>query len=155
MIDRSTIDAIVNSQLDAEKEFVVDLSISSGNHIVVLIDSDEGITIDRCVKVSKAIEESLDREAEDFDLEVSSAGLSSPLKVFRQYQKNIGRELDIILTSGEKFRGKLLEATEAGINLEVLEMVKQDGKKRREPVVKQMDLVYDDIKSAIIVISFR
>jgi ribosome maturation factor RimP len=155
MIDRNTIEAIVSSQLDPEKEFIVELTISSGNQITVLIDSDKGITIDRCVKVSRAIEENFDREVEDFELEVSSAGLSTPFKVVRQYQKNLGRELDVVLNNGQKVRGKLLSASDFNIVLEIEEMVKQEGQKRKDIVIKQLELLYTDIKSAMIVISFR
>jgi ribosome maturation factor RimP len=155
MIDRGTIEAIVSGQLNPEKEFIVELTISSGNQILVLIDSDDGITIDRCVNVSKAIEQSLDREQEDFELEVSSAGLSTPFKVVRQYKKNLGRELDVVLNSGQKLKGKLLNVSDLSIVLEVEEMVKKEGQKRKEREVKQIELLYTDIKSALIVISFR
>lgn len=155
MVDKSTVESIVKEQLDSEKEFVVDITISTGNKILVLIDSDEGITIDRCVKVSRAIEGSLDREEEDFELEVSSAGLSSPLKVVRQYQKNIGRNLDILLNNGDKHTGKLLKADEEAFTLEVEEMIKQEGKKRKELVTRTADFPYNEIKTAYIVVTFR
>lgn len=155
MVDKSTIESIVNEQLDSENEFIVDISISTGNKILVLIDSNEGITIDRCVKVSRAIEGSLDRDKEDFELEVSSSGLSSPLKVIRQYQKNIGRNLDVLLNNGDKFTGKLLKADDVELSLEVEEMIKQEGKKRKELVTRTINVPYNEVKTAYIVVTFR
>ncbi len=155
MVDKSRIEAIVNEQLNSEKEFIVDLSISTGNKILVHIDSDSGVTIERCVIVSKAIEESLDREEEDFELEVSSAGLSSSLKVVRQYKKNIGRNLDVLLNSGEKYSGKIVEANDLEFLLEVEEMIKEEGKKRKELVIRNINIPYSEVKTAYIVVSFR
>lgn len=155
MISKSTVEDIVNQHINAESEFVVDISISSSNKILVLIDSDEGITIDRCVQVSRAIEQSFDRDKEDFELEVSSAGLSSPLKVVRQYKKNIGRSLDVVLANGTKVRGKLIAASESSFSLEFEEKVMLEGKKRKELVVKTLEIPYTDIKTAYIVVTFR
>lgn len=155
MVDKSTIESIVSEQLDNEKEFVVDIAVSTGNKILVLIDSDTGITIDRCVAVSRSIEQSLDRDTEDFELEVSSAGLSSPLKVVRQYQKNVGRNLDVLLNSGEKFTGKLTNATEVEFSIEVEQMIKQEGKKRKELVISTMTFPYNEVKTAYVVVTFR
>lgn len=155
MISKSTVEDIVNQHINAESEFVVDISISSSNKILVLIDSDEGITIDRCVQVSRAIEQSFDRDKEDFELEVSSAGLSSPLKVVRQYKKNIGRSLDVVLANGTKVRGKLIAANESSFSLEFEEKLMLEGKKRKELVVKTLEIPYTDIKTAYIVVTFR
>jgi ribosome maturation factor RimP len=155
MVDKGTIETIVKEQLNPENEFIVEINISSGNKILVHIDSDLGITIDRCVQVSKTIEQSLDRDEEDFELEVSSAGLSSPLRVVRQYQKNIGRNLDVLLNSGDKYQGKLLTANDELFILEVEEMIKPEGKKRKETVTRNIEFSYSDIKTAYIVVSFR
>ena len=152
---KGTVESIVNQHINTDNEFVVEISVSSSNKIIVLIDSDDGITIDRCVLVSKAIEQSFDRDEEDFELEVSSAGLSSPLKVVRQYQKNIGRNLDVVLANGTKMQGKLLSATESSFSIEVQEKVVLEGKKRKELITKSIDLPYSDIKTAYIVVSFR
>ena len=148
MISKGTVESIVNQHINTDNEFVVEISVSSSNKIIVLIDSDDGITIDRCVLVSKAIEQSFDRDEEDFELEVSSAGLSSPLKVVRQYQKNIGRNLDVVLANGTKMQGKLLSATESSFSIEVQEKVVLEGKKRKELITKSIDLPYSDIKTA-------
>lgn len=155
MVDKGTIETIVKEQLNPENEFIVEINISSGNKILVHIDSDLGVTIDRCVQVSKAIEQSLDRDEEDFELEVSSAGLSSPFRVVRQYQKNIGRNLDVLLNSGDKYQGKLLTANDELFTLEVEEMIIPEGKKRKEVVTRNIEFSYSDVKTAYIVVSFR
>jgi ribosome maturation factor RimP len=155
MIDKQRVEELVLEQLNAETEFIVEVSVSAANKILVLVDSDSGITIDRCVKISRAIEQNIDREQEDYELEVSSAGLSSPLKVVRQFQKNIGRSLDVILANGEKLKGALIAASDLGFTLEVEKMVKPEGKKRKERMIEQLELQYQQVKSAQISISFR
>ena len=155
MISKQKIEDIVNEHIDPSSEYIVEVTVSASNSILVLIDSDEGISSDRCVKVSRAVEQSLDRDEEDFELEVSSAGLSSPLKVVRQYKKNIGRHLDVVTSNGQKYTGKLVEVDDNNFAIEVEEMVKPEGKKRKELVVKKMAFAYSEIKSATIVISFR
>jgi ribosome maturation factor RimP len=122
---------------------------------MVLLDGDNGITIDRCVKVSRAIEQSFDREEEDFELEVASAGLSESLKLPRQYKKNVGRSLEVVKADGQKIKGLLLSANQEAFVLEVESMVKPEGKKRKEKVIDQFEIPYTDVKSAIVVISFR
>jgi ribosome maturation factor RimP len=155
MISKERIEAIVNECIDSEKEFVVDVSISANNKILVLLDSDEGISIDRCVKVSRKIEQDLDEDDLDFGLEVSSAGLSSPLKVVRQYKKNLGRSLNVISNDGEKIKGKLVEVNDNDFSIEVEELLKPEGKKRKELVLRTVTLAYNEVKSAKIIISFR
>lgn len=155
MINKESIGAIVESCLDADTEFLVDVSVSSSNSIVVLIDSDLGVSIDRCVEVSRQIEKSLDREKEDFSLEVSSAGLSSPLKLVRQYKKNIGRQLDIVAVDGAKMTGKLTEVGEESFTILISEKVKKEGSKKKELVERTVELPYAQVKSAKIVVSYR
>lgn len=155
MIDRSIVENIVNQQIDKDKEFVVDITISVNNKIMVIIDSDAGITIDRCVSISKAIEQQIDREQEDFEIEVASAGLSEPLKIVRQYLKNVGRNVNVVMINGEKRTGKLVAASNDSFSVEVEEMVEVEGKKRKQLVTKTLNLSYEEIKSTKIVISFR
>jgi ribosome maturation factor RimP len=155
MIDKAIIEDIVNQQINSDIEFVVDITISVNNKIMVVIDSDSGITIDRCVSISKAIEQQIDRDKEDFELEVASAGLSEPLRIVRQYTKNIGREVEVLMLSGEKFKGKLFAASAEGFSIEVQAKELVEGKKRKQLVTKTLSLAYGDVKSTKIVISFR
>ncbi len=155
MIDKKLVESIVNEQLNADEEFVVDITVSASNKIMVLLDGDNGITIDRCVKVSRAIEQSFDRDEEDFELEVASAGLSESLRLPRQYKKNVGRSLEVVKSDGQKLKGLLLSANDSTLALEVESMVKPEGKKRKEKVVEQFEIPYTEVKSAFVVISFR
>lgn len=155
MIEKKFIESVVNQHLEPKTEFIVDVSVSANNRILVIIDSDTGITIDRCVDVSRAIEQQLDRDKEDFELEVASAGLSEPLKIVRQYIKNIGRTVEVVMNSGVKKFGTLLSASNEGFSIEVQEKELVEGKKRKVMVTKTIPLAYADVKSTKIVISFR
>lgn len=97
MITTEIIQNLVDEKLEGTSIYAVDITVSPGNVIKVELDGDEGISIDDCVLVSRHIEGGFDREQEDFELKVMSAGIGEPLKVDRQYHKNIGREVDIRL----------------------------------------------------------
>lgn len=154
MISKEYIQQLVDEFLsENEGCFLVSLKIGGGNQIEVLIDSYQGIMMKDCVSLSRHIEGNLDREEEDFGLQVASAGLSEGFKVFQQYDKNIGREIDVKLRGGEKMLGKLLSATEGeGIVLETTKKVKV-GKKMQE-VVEEHQLPFEQIDQTKIVISF-
>lgn len=136
--------------------FIVDLTISSTNVIRLELDKYEGgVTVEDCVSVSRNIEHNLDREAADFELHVSSAGLDKPLRVHAQYVKNIGRELEVKLNEGGKQAGKLVAVTEKTITLERTEKQTIEGKKKKELVTLQDELSFDSFTDARIVISFK
>jgi ribosome maturation factor RimP len=136
--------------------FIVDLSISATNVINLEIDKTEGgVSVKDCVSVSRNIEHNLDREAEDFELHVSSAGLDKPLRVLAQYVKNIGRTVDIKLQNGEKLEGELKAVDEQTITVETSRKEKIEGKKKKELVVEAHALPFADIKETKIVISFK
>lgn len=136
--------------------FIVDLRISDTNVISLEIDSETGsVSIDDCVRVSRNIEHNLDREEQDFELSVSSAGLDKPLRVLKQYPKNIGRELKVKTVSGDKVEGVLTEADAEGIVLQTSRKERIEGKKKKELIVEDIPLKYADIKEAKVVISFK
>ena len=91
--------------------FLIDLNINDANKIIVILDGDAGVQLQDCINISRAIENNLDREEIDFALEVASAGISLPLKLVRQYHKNIGRILRI-KTKSETIEAKLLNVSE-------------------------------------------
>ena len=103
---------MVNDKLGDSPLFLVDVQVGTGNKILVELDGDQGIGIDDCVAVSRHIEGNLDRETEDFELSVTSAGLGKPLKVQRQFLKNIGRQVIVKKNDGTLVEGVLKEATE-------------------------------------------
>lgn len=136
--------------------FIVDLRIGENNIIMLEIDSEIGsVSIDDCVRVSRNIEHNLDREEQDFELHVSSAGLDRPLRVTRQYPKNIGRELKVKTEDGRKIEALLVAADEQGILLKTERKEKIEGKKKKEVIVEEIPLKYTEIKEAKVVISFK
>ena len=152
MIAKEKIQILVEEVMSSDM-FIVDITVGTGNSILVSIDSDAGISVGECVQISRHIESSLDREVEDFSLEVSSPGLSLPLKVFRQYLKNIGREVEVVTKSGEKQKGILKSATIDGFELEFLAKGRVDGKKVEE--TRTLTYSFDQMKTVKIVISFN
>jgi len=133
--------------------FLIDLNINDSFKIVVTLDGDNGVTLQDCIDISRAIEHNLDREEQDFSLEVASAGATSPLKMVRQYKKNIGRTLKVKLATGE------IEAPLTEVNDEfiVLEWEAREPKKigkGKETVKKRQEVPYADIKEAVVTITF-
>lgn len=141
------------SQALSEDMFMVDITVKTGNSIEVLVDSDKGVSIDDCIHISRHIEQNLDREAEDFSLEVSSPGLSQPFKTLRQYQKNIGKKVELLARTGEKEEGILKSVNESGIELDITAKEKINGAKI--PVTKSKAYSFEQIKTVKLVISFK
>jgi len=154
MINKELIRSLIDEKL-TDDMFVVDIQVSTGNAISVLIDSDNGLSIDQCVAFSRQIEHNLDRDEEDFQLEVSSPGLTQPFKVLRQYQKNIGREIEVTTNDGDKHTGILKEAGEDGIILEESRRERVEGKKKKVTVTENLPFSFDKIRTAKSVISFK
>ena len=134
--------------------FLVDLSISESYKITVTLDCDNVITLQDCIDVSRAIENNLDREEQDFSLEVASAGVSSPLKMVRQYKKNIGRNLKVKTTTSETIEAKLEAADDDKITLTWTAREPKKIGKGKETVIHQREIPYSDIKEAIVTIIF-
>jgi|GEM_PF-119326 len=136
MIQHTTIEEIVSAYIAEHHPdyYIVETAVHPGNRIVVELDSESGINIDDCVALTKHIESQLDREAEDFELEVGSAGLTSPLKVLRQYTSTIGQEVEVLRKGGIKEKGVLTAASPTEIQLLVSRLVRLEGKKRKTSV---------------------
>jgi ribosome maturation factor RimP len=154
MITVQQIREFISPYLKEEDLFEVEISISSGNAITVQIDSMQGININECVKLSKAIESNFDREVEDYELEVSSPGLSLPFKVWQQYIKNIGRTVDVVYKNGLKISGKMVSAEDHFISLEVQKKIRPEGKKRPELVSELINISIEEVKSTKVVLNF-
>ena len=155
MITKDTVAAFIAPLLVDSDLFVVDIQVNPGNAIEVLVDRDSGLTIDDCKKVSRAVEGSLDREVEDFSLEVSSPGVGKPLLVKRQYLKNVGRNVAIKTIEGAKIEGSMTLANDEWIQVDFREKELVPGKKTKQWVEKQVQLTYDQIKETKITISFK
>jgi len=155
MISTQQIEALIKEKLEEKDFFIVDLDVAAGNSITLEIDSLQGVNIKDCIDFSKTIESSLDREEEDFDLHVSSAGLDKPFRVKKQYVKNIGKEVSVVKIEGRKVKGVLLEVNNDNIVVEYSYKEKIEGKKKKQTIVKEEVILFDNIKETTIIISFK
>lgn len=133
--------------------FLVDLNITETFKVTVTLDGDNGVNLQDCIDISRAIDNNLDREEQDYSLEVASAGVSSPLKMVRQYKKNIGRTLKV-KTAAETIEAKLDAANDEGITLSWSAREPKKIGKGKETVAHQREIPYSDIKEAIVTIIF-
>ncbi len=129
-----------------EGMFVVETKMLPGNVVEIVVDGDGPVGIDDCVTLSKAVDGAFDREVEDFELTVSSAGVGQPLKVLRQYKKLVGRPVEVLLGNGTKVVAELRAADEDSITLAWEEQVAVEGKKRKEKVERVETYPLDDVK---------
>ena len=155
MIEKAVVTQLVEEYLQASNPYLVEVAIKPGNYIVVEIDSDESVSIDDCVALSQYIEAHLDRDVEDYELEVGSAGITSPFKVLRQYQKNIGNEVEMLLKSGSKKVGVLTAVDIAGATISVEKKVKPEGAKRPVMVTEEEKYPFEEIKYTKYLIRFK
>ena len=133
--------------------FLIDLTITDAFKIIVSLDGDNGVALQDCIDISRAIESNLDREEQDFSLEVASVGVGSPLKLIRQYKKNVGRTL-IVKTGTEIIEAELVEANDVFIILSWKAREPKKVGKGKETVQKELQLPYADIKEAIVTVTF-
>ena len=155
MIEKAVVTQLVEEHLQASNSYLVDVAIKPGNYIVVEIDSDDSVSIDDCVALSQYIEAHLDRDVEDYELEVGSAGITSPFKVLRQYQKNIGNEVEMLLKSGTKKVGVLTAVDISGATISVEKKVKPEGAKRPVMVTEEEKYPFEEIKYTKYLIRFK
>ncbi len=155
MISKERVHELLDEILTEKQAFLVDYSVSKGNKIKILIDKLDGLSIQDCVEVSRFVEHRLNRDEEDFDLEVSSPGAGEPLKMREQYIKNAGRVVDVLTNDDANHKGKLLEVKDDGIVLEETRKVKKDGSKKKKTVTEIINISFNDIKKTKVVISFK
>ncbi|MCC9018395.1 MULTISPECIES: ribosome assembly cofactor RimP [Flavobacterium] len=144
---------ITEALLEKPSIFLIDLAVSDSFKISVGLDGDNGVALQDCIDISRAIENNLDREEQDFSLEVASVGVGSPLKMTRQYIKNIGRTL-IVTTNTEKIEAELVEANDVFIILSWKAREPKKVGKGKETVQKEQQIPYTDIKEAIVTVTF-
>lgn len=156
MVSKEEVSRLVEEKIEGTDMFVVNISVSPNNHIKVLLDADSGLSIERCVEVSRHIEHNLDREQEDFTLNVSSPGVDEGISMPRQFMKNKGREIRILKTGEhKKIEGVLKEADEKGIIIERKEKQRIEGRKKKEWVTLTFSADYNEIEEAKILVSFK
>ncbi|MEI6061421.1 MAG: ribosome assembly cofactor RimP [Bacteroidota bacterium] len=125
MISEQLIKDLTNTHLEGSDRFAVSVAVRSDNRIRIFIDSDTHVLIEHCIELSKFIESQLDREKEDFELNVSSSGLDQPYKLPRQYMKNIGREVAVLMKDNNKIEGALIAADAEGFTVKEITKVKK------------------------------
>jgi len=155
MISKEAIEKLIAEKIEPTTQFVVDLQVTPSNQITVLLDSDTSTSIEDCIAVSRHIESNLDREQEDFELKVSSPGLDQPLKVLRQYRKNIGRHVVVKTEDEQKIQGELKSVEDEVITVETRTKERIEGRKAKRWVERQHQIPFENIKETKVVISFK
>ena len=151
---KEQVTTLLNDALEEDGSlFLIDFTISSDNKINVVLDGDNGVTVQDCMKISRAIEHNLDREEQDFSLEVASAGAASPMVLPRQYKKNVGRKI-AVRTAEETFEGNLTAATENTIVLEWKAREPKPIGKGKHTVQKKKEIDFSEIKEAKVILKF-
>lgn len=147
MIDKNVLEQTVNEWLQDKDYFLVDLTVSLDDRIVVVIDHAEGVWIEDCADLSRYIEEHLNREEEDYELEVGSAGLGQPFRVHRQYEIHLGKQVETQLKDGHKYQGVLTAVEDDEFEVTVVQKIKPEGAKRPKNVEVPMRFAYADVAS--------
>ena len=154
MIDKELLRATLEQAMEGTDLFVVDITIGADNHIVVDIDSDSSVDIDECVSLTRAVEARFDRDTEDYDLEIGSAGITAPLQMPRQYAKYIGKNVEVLTADGRKLKDELHAPDHQGFTIAVLKKEKPEGAKRPIMVAHELTFNYSEIKYTKYLIEF-
>lgn len=144
---------LIESLSEKPELFLIDFTITDAFKIIVAIDGDNGVALQDCIDLSRLVESNLDREEQDFSLEVASVGVGSPLKLVRQYKKNVGRTL-IVKTATENLEAELVEANDDFVILSWKAREPKKIGKGKETVQKRLEIPYADIKEAIVTVTF-
>lgn len=154
-MNKKEIEKLAEDVLIDDSYFVVEVTVSNSNVIEVFVDADKEVTIADCTKMSREMESRLDRDQEDFQLSVSSAGFTKPFKVYRQYHKNIGRAMDVMTRDSSRKTGTLLDATEGeGITLRVEDFKKNNKKKKKSEEPVEVFIPFEEITIAKGLVTF-
>lgn len=155
MIDKVAVNQVVVEYLQDSELYLVDLKITQDNRVQIEIDAFKGVSLDDCIGLNRFIESKIDREIEDYELEVSSAGLTEPFKVLKQYEKNLGKEVEVLTTEGKKMTGVISQVAEDQFGLTIEKSMKQEGAKRKTTVKEELLLSYKNIKTTKLIIRFK
>jgi len=145
MLQEKEIRRLAESVLKDSDLFLVDVSVRKDNFIRVLIESIDGVSIEDCARINRIMEARLNRDKEDFELEVSSPGLNAPFKVFRQYLKNINKYVDVVMKDGMKVSGKLIQVDDDGLTLSIGDQSEKAENRGKTDGLKYV--LFSDIKS--------
>ena len=152
---RERVESLLNEFLVTREDlFLIDLKISAGDDITVILDGDNGVSLQDCLDASRAIEFNMDREDHDFSLQVMSAGLSEPLNSPRQFKKNLGRNIEVLLNDSTKIEGELAKVEDDGVALLLRYRKPKEVGKGKVDVEEEKHIAYSDIKKALVVVKF-
>jgi ribosome maturation factor RimP len=152
---KETVRNLLDNALNERKDlFLIDFEILSDNTIRVVLDGDNGVLVEDCIFVSRAIEHNLDREEQDFSLEVTSAGATSPLVLPRQYKKHVGRNIEVRTIDGDEVVGELTNVDNQSVLLRWKTREPKPKGKGKVTVTKEANIAFDDIKEAKVKIKF-
>ncbi len=145
IMDKKALEKVVNEWLSQTDYFLVNLNVSPEGNVVVVIDHAEGVWIEDCADLSRFIESHFDRDEEDYELEVGSAGIGQPFKVRQQWEIHIGKPVETQLNDGHKYQGTLTAVGEDSFSMEVLTKVKPEGAKRAHTEMVTMTFPFSDV----------
>ncbi len=152
MIKKETIERIVNQHLDGTDLFVVIITVTEKNDITIMVDGDRGVTVADCIILNRYVEQQLDRDTEDYSVEVSSYGVGNPLLMPRQYLKNTGRLLEVHLSDGSVHTGRIRSADDEGVDIETVASEKKGKEKKTESEL--INIKYNTIQRSLIQVEF-
>lgn len=155
MIDKTKVKELVAQWLEGKEYFLVEANVDEQNKITIEIDHKDGVWIEDCCELSKFIESNFDREVEDYELEVGSAGIGQPFKVVQQYINSIGYDVELLTADGKKMEGYMKEADEEKFTVVVAEKKKLEGQKRPQMVDTDYTFTYSDVKWVKSIIDFK
>jgi ribosome maturation factor RimP len=151
MIDIVLVKEIIEQHINDTELFLVEMTVSENNIINIILDSETNVSIGDCISLSKHIESKLDRDVEDYELQVSSSGVGQPLRLERQFAKNIERTVEVLDNKGIKHSGTLKTYDQESVGVEITRNIKLEGKKRKELVTNIENFRFDQIKSVVVV----
>ncbi|RNC88437.1 MAG: ribosome assembly cofactor RimP [Winogradskyella sp.] len=154
MLKNKVEELLENALNERQDLFLIDMTFGTDNAIKIVVDGDNGVLVDDCIFISRAIEHNLDRDEEDFSLEVLSAGATSPIQLPRQYKKNIGRNLEVKTNDEQKLEGTLVTADDSVIQLTWKAREPKPVGKGKVTVTKEATIALEDIKEAKVKIKF-
>ncbi len=154
MITKQDVLDAVAQKIEDDGNFIVEVSVGPSNEIRLVVDSEKGIPISYCEELDALVETKLDRDKEDYSLEVSSAGICTELKVFGQFRKNIGNKVEVTMPNGAWIRGVLVDATEDGFDVETEEKMKVEGEKKKQIVKTVTHYALSDVKMVKDILDF-
>ena len=155
MIDKKLLITLAEEYLETSDNYLIDVVINTGNVISIEIDNDNGVSIDDCGALSRYLESKFDREEEEIEVTVGYAGLTSPFKIQRQYQKNIGNEVEVLTKKGIKLSGILKEVSDDNFVVTISKKERAEGAKRKTEVKEDLQFGYDEIKYTKYLIRFK